>query len=76
LAEDIDSADQPATRNDLDKLREDVNQLRGAVREDMDQLRSEMNHQYRDVVERIANAQTELLKAFYGLCSGKQQESR
>lgn len=36
-----------------------------ATKQDIEQLRSEMNHQYSDVVERITDAETRLLKAFY-----------
>jgi hypothetical protein len=43
--------------------------LRGAV----DQLRAEMNHQYNDLVERIADSETKLLQAFYSFAESNLQ---
>lgn len=51
----MDEQSQPATKADIAEIDQKI-----------ELLRSEMNHQYRDVVERIADSQTELLKAFYG----------
>jgi len=51
----MDDLNAPATKGDL----------RGAV----DQLRAEMNHQYNDLVERIADSETKLLQAFYSFVS-------
>jgi hypothetical protein len=42
-----------------------------ATKQDIEQLRSEMNHQYSDVVERITDAETRLLKAFYSFGESK-----
>jgi hypothetical protein len=44
-----------------------------ATKGDIEQLRGEINHQYRDLVERIADSQTELLKAFYGYAQGNNK---
>lgn len=45
-------------------LRQEMAQLGGDLRQEMAQLRSEMSHQYRDVVERMDDNMTRLLKAF------------
>jgi hypothetical protein len=42
-----------------------------ATKKDIEQLRSEMSHQYNDVVERITDAETRLLKAFYSFGESK-----
>ena len=55
----MDDLNAPATKGDL----------RGAV----DQLRAEMNHQYNDLVERIADSETKLLQAFYSFAESNQQ---
>ncbi len=69
----MEDLNQPATKGDLKELRMltkgDVAELKG----DIDLLRSEVNHQYRDLVERIADSQTELLKAFYGYAQGNNK---
>jgi len=44
-----------------------------AAKGDIEQLRSEINHQYRDLVERIDDSKTELLKAFYGYAQGNNK---
>jgi hypothetical protein len=36
-----------------------------ATKGDIGQLRSEMSHGYNDILERIADGETRLLKAFY-----------
>ncbi len=36
-----------------------------ATKNDIEQLRAEVNHGYRDLVERISDGETRLLKAFY-----------
>jgi len=50
-----------------------MGQLGSEIRTEMEQLRSEMNHQYRDLVERIHDGQTELLKAFYSYAQGNNK---
>ena len=49
---------EPATKADLAELKAEL-------KTDIEQLRSEMNHSYNDLVERITDAETRLLKAFY-----------
>jgi transposase len=55
----MDNSTAPATKGDL----------QGAV----EQLRTEMNHQYNDLVERIADSETKLLQAFYSFAQSNQQ---
>ena len=69
----MDNGNAPATKRDIEELREqirsatrqDIEELRSATKQDIEQLRSETNHQYNDLVERITDAETRLLKAFY-----------
>src|SRR5580658_8938041 len=76
----MDELNQPATRGDLATLRTDVATLRtdvATLRTDLeaklDQISAEANHRYDDIVERIADSQTELLKAFYGYAQGNNK---
>lgn len=41
-----------------------------ATKEDIEQLRSEMGHIHHDLVERITDGETRLLKAFYNFAEG------
>jgi len=72
----MEQANSPATKQDVEQVRsevklvraeikQDVEQLRLDVKQDIEQLRSEMNHRYRDLVERITDSETKLLKVFY-----------
>jgi hypothetical protein len=47
------------------RLTNSVNARFAKVEESIEILRSEMNHQYRELVERISDTQTEVLRAFY-----------
>jgi gas vesicle protein len=47
------------------EMSQNIAQLRGEMSQNIEQLRGEANHQYRDVVERISDSETRLLKAFY-----------
>lgn len=49
----------------LPATKQDIHDLRSESKHSIEQLRSEMNHQYNDVVERITDSETRLLKAFY-----------
>jgi hypothetical protein len=44
-----------------------------ATKGDIAQLRAEIGHQYNDLVERIADSQPALLKAFYGYAEGNNK---
>ena len=57
-------------RSESDKRFE---QLRSESKENFEQLRSEVNHGYNDIVERIHDSQTELLRAFYGYAQGNNK---
>jgi uncharacterized protein involved in exopolysaccharide biosynthesis len=52
-------------KQDIEQLRSETKELRSEMKQDIEQLRSETNHQYNDLVERITDAETRLLKAFY-----------
>ena len=51
MAADMENGGSPATKRDLHLA--------------VEQLRSEAAHQYNDIVERISDSETKLLKAFY-----------
>ena len=57
---------QPASKADLTAVETRLEQK-------MEMLRSEMNHQYNDLVERISDGQTEILKAFYSYAEGNNK---
>jgi hypothetical protein len=59
----MDDRNAPATKGDIADLEEKLQQLGG-------QLRAEVSHGYNDILERIHDGQTELLKAFYGYAQG------
>ena len=59
------NGNEPATKRDIAEVRQDFEQLRSDVKQDMEQLRSEMNHIHNDLVERMSDRETRLLKAFY-----------
>lgn len=61
----------------IDQLRTEMKELRGEMHQTHDELRnanemlrSEMNHNYNDLVERIHDAQTSILSAFYSAGQG------
>jgi hypothetical protein len=64
-------------KGDMQELRAatkgDIQELRAELKDDIQQLRSEMNHQYNDVVERIADNETKLLQAFYTYAESNQK---
>ena len=72
-----DDDDQPATKTDLNHLRTELHgemaQLRTDLHEDMDQLRTELNHNIvllrDDLIEKMRDIQTEVLRAFHGWAS-------
>jgi hypothetical protein len=47
--------------------------VRTDLTEKIELVRTEMSHGYNDIVERIADSQTELLKAFYGYAQGNNK---
>ena len=50
----------PATKQDIERLEQKLDQS-------VAQLRSELNHVYNDLVERMADNETRVLKALYGI---------
>jgi hypothetical protein len=44
-----------------------------ATKQDLEQVRSEMNHQYNDLMDRITDSETKLLKAFYSFAQTNSQ---
>jgi vacuolar-type H+-ATPase subunit H len=67
----------PATKGDIEQLRSEqrsgIEELRAEQRSGIEQLRSEMNHQYRDLVERLDDNMTRLMKAFYDAAETKSK---
>ena len=53
----------------LETLRTNV----GELEEKLEILRTETNHHYNDLVERISDGQTEILKAFYSYAQGNNK---
>jgi len=58
---DMDNSLQPATKGDVAEVKQQV-----------EMLRSEMNHIHDVLVERIADSETKLLKAFYTFAESNQ----
>jgi predicted nucleic acid-binding Zn-ribbon protein len=76
----LDDQNAPATKGDITDLQAGlsavnakIEALRAETNEKLDLLRSEMNHGYADIVERIHDSQTELLKAFYSYATGNNK---
>jgi hypothetical protein len=69
----MEDRNAPATKGDLtdlesrldERLEIRLNESIARLNESIEILRSEMNHQYRELVERISDTQTEVLRAFY-----------
>ncbi|MGD1072737.1 MAG: hypothetical protein ABSB15_21660 [Bryobacteraceae bacterium] len=74
---DLDDRNVPATKGDIADLRSElkgsIDQLRTDSGEKLEQLRSEVNHGYNDIVERIHNSQTAVLKTFYSYAEGNKK---
>jgi hypothetical protein len=62
----MEDQNAPATKGDLEQVRSDL-------RSEMSQLRSEMSHGYNDILERIADSETRLLKAFYAFAESNDK---
>ena len=56
----------PATKQDIAAAEQRLD-------EKIELLRSEVNHGYRDIVERISDSETRLLKAFYDFAQSNQK---
>jgi hypothetical protein len=57
-----DNRNAPVTRGDLE---DEITGLEARLNERYDILRSEMQHLHHDVVERLGDTETRLLKAFH-----------
>jgi hypothetical protein len=62
----LDDQNTPATKGDLAKLER-------KIEEKVEQLRSEVNHGYRDILERVSEGETRLLRAFYDFAQSNQK---
>ena len=58
----MDNRNAPATKGDFADLEQKF-----------EQLRSEINHTYADLVERMSDGETRLLKAFYSFAESNQK---
>ena len=71
----MENEDAPATKSDLAEVKQDVAILRSEVvevKQGVAMLRSEMHHMNDGLVERIADSETKLLKAFYTFAESNQ----
>ena len=73
----MEDRNAPATKGDIADLEQKVEQkfeqARSETNQQIEQLRSEMNHGYRDIVERISDSETRLLRAFYDFATSNQK---
>ncbi len=73
----MDDRNAPATKGDVADLRAEIKgdlaDLRAEINQKLDQMNAEANHRYDDLVERIADSQTEVLKAFYNFAQTNQK---
>lgn len=70
----MDDRNSPATKGDLADLSVELRaELRGELNSTKEQLSSEMHHIYNDLVERMSDSETRLLKAFYVYAEGNNK---
>jgi len=71
-----ENGNAPATKSDLNDLEARlIGRIDGKIEQvdgKIEQLRSEMNHIYNDIVERMSDGETRLLKAFYDFAQSNQ----
>ena len=71
------NGDTPATKKDVErlesKLDQSVKDLESNLDQSVQQLRAEASHNYNDLVERITDSETRLLKAFYSVAESNQK---
>jgi hypothetical protein len=67
---------EPATKQDIIDLRaelkQDMTELKADLKQDIAMVRSEMQHTHDALIERIADSETNLLKAFYSFAEANQ----
>jgi len=67
---------EPATKADVAAVEQKVTAVErkvAAVEQNVQMHRGETNHQYNDLVERIDDLKTEMLRAFYAFATGEQK---
>ena len=84
----MDDRNAPASKGDIADLRVgvkgdiadlrvevkgDIADLRAEMKEKFDQMSAEANHRYNDLVERMSDGETRLLKAFYSFSQSNQK---
>lgn len=76
----MEDRNAPATKGDLadvrTELKADIADVRAEIAEVRTEIalqRSEATHQYHDVVERLSDSETRLLKAFYDFAQSNQK---
>lgn len=69
----MEDRNAPATKGDLADVRTELKAEIAEVRTEIALQRSEATHQYHDVVERISDSETRLLKAFYDFAQSNQK---
>jgi hypothetical protein len=62
----------PATKQDLEAARSELKADIEAVKVNVEMVRSELHHVHDALVERIADSETKLLKAFYTFAESNQ----
>ena len=65
--------DSPATKRDLVTLKEKMQEFEARDIERHEQLRTELNNGYNNVVERITDSETRILKAFYSFAQSNSK---
>ena|ERR1017187_2091805 len=72
----MENGHEPATKQDLSELRselkQDITELRAELKQDSAMLRSEMQHTHDALIERIADSETKILRAFFSFAESNQ----
>ncbi len=73
----MEDRNAPATKGDLAdvrvELKTEIADVKAELKTDIAQLRTEMSHQYHDLVERLSDTETRLLKAFCDFAQSNQK---
>ena len=68
----MENENEPATKQDTRVVQQGVETLRAEVKQEAEMLRSEVHHVHDTLLERIADSETKLLKAFYSFAESNQ----
>jgi hypothetical protein len=68
----MENGQEPATKADLAEVKRELKADVAEVKLDVAMLRTEVHHVHDTLVERIADAETHLLKAFYTFAESNQ----